>query len=759
MAVNGGHVLGSKRRGYREWVRSLVPVVFSTDQGGALLEAWEESDHYTMTIYRTQDLYKDSPHGINDMTVDEARATADALYPAFKFRWERNPADKYAVLNEPAAHDIKAMINHIAYEGRMMELAEVDGYSLCLANLASGTPDDGRVAGGESNGGIETWKQYWVPHIARGFEKGHVYGRHAYGPTDNFVADSVVQRIFEESDYLRSQGILGGIVLSEIGFNGGYGYIGDDKFMRNVAEFDQRARQDNMIVGPCWWTLGDWGDSESNWQSALPESTAYNLANPTPKWEVPESENGGTEPTTKEKVLWVASVQEQIVCGVRMNEEAGLFNEIVGEGLFPVHSEKTVAYDDDGTSRAAVIQAGEDVNRVKPRKVFGWEPGLPIYGFTDPFDDEPPPVDPPEFKLLVWPSEFHVITQEFGANPEIYKKYGLPGHNGWDIRSPMNSPFFAPQKGTIVWASNMQPSKPDEKSDYGFHVRIDHGDGYTSILAHAAANLPVQVGQIVQAGDIVGYSGNTGFSSGPHLHYELRKCPGDPGWPWCIVDPWYLLEPLYNPPSTGGISMRPYWLPVSSGPGPFFVLQHASGRTEDVQHQVAGNEVFVVKNRNYEHLRIHNGYVERREDSSPDPATSPGAFYLLSDNDTGWSRWSPEVWKEKDVFYREPTVIWYDDNCKIVQTDANVGTWLRFDEFHPSWTSPPSNASPSGVTLANVVELSWRLAPDSPPIERYWLAENVGYPVQWKNNEGKHSWISELPQGRDPLSRDVIHCL
>ena len=430
-------------------------------------------------------------------------------------------------------------------------------------------------------------------------------------------------------------------------------------------------------------------------------------------------------------------------------------NAIRTKGLIPVVSEFGRVYEENGNHY--VNQAGEDLAHILPREHFVYEPGVPIWSFTDPY--EPPVIPPQEFKLTHWPTVEHIITQGFGVNPQDYAQFGLPGHNGWDIRAPMGAAFFAPAPGTVVWASDTMPSDPSQKSAYGFHVRIDHGNGFTSILAHAAPDLNVQVGQTVKGGDIVGFSGNTGNSSGAHLHYEMRKCPGDPGWPWCIIDPWYLLEPLYNPPSTGGISMRPYWLPVASGPGPFFVLQHSTGRTEDIQHQVSGNEVWVVKNRHYEHLRIHNGFVERREDTSPDPATSPGDFYLLDDDGSGWSRWCPEIWKPNDTFYREPDVYWYDKDCNIVQVDENAGSWLRFDKFSPVWTSPASNASPNGITLNNVVEISWRGSPAGPPIERYWLAKNIGYPIQWMNSAGAHNWISELPQGRDPLSREVIHCI
>ena len=86
-------------------------------------------------------------------------------------------------------------------------------------------------------------------------------------------------------------------------------------------------------------------------------------------------------------------------------------------------------------------------------------------------------------------------------------------HDGLDFNAEIGAPVVAAAAGVVI-ASEFRP-------DYGNVVEIDHGEGLTSLYAHMS-KLKVQVGQVVKRGTPVGALGNTGRSTGPHLHFEVR---------------------------------------------------------------------------------------------------------------------------------------------------------------------------------------------------------------------------------------------
>ncbi|MFN2254743.1 MAG: peptidoglycan DD-metalloendopeptidase family protein [Candidatus Promineifilaceae bacterium] len=145
------------------------------------------------------------------------------------------------------------------------------------------------------------------------------------------------------------------------------------------------------------------------------------------------------------------------------------------------------------------------------------------------------------FKFEAWPSEYQVVTQWFGANPDIYAQFGLPGHDGIDIRAPQGSKIFSVAPGRV---SDVQPV-PDG-GGWGIHVRVAHLDGYETIYAHLESAL-VRVGNRVQAGTQIGIAGSTGFSSGAHLHLALKR-HGETyrNWPYNLTDPTPFIMPLLS---------------------------------------------------------------------------------------------------------------------------------------------------------------------------------------------------------------------
>ena len=87
-------------------------------------------------------------------------------------------------------------------------------------------------------------------------------------------------------------------------------------------------------------------------------------------------------------------------------------------------------------------------------------------------------------------------------------------HEGVDIANDLGTPVYATGDGAIEFAGNTG-------SNYGVAVEVNHGFGYKSWYAHLLRPA-VRVGQKVRRGDLIAYSGNSGLSTAPHLHYEVR---------------------------------------------------------------------------------------------------------------------------------------------------------------------------------------------------------------------------------------------
>ncbi len=112
---------------------------------------------------------------------------------------------------------------------------------------------------------------------------------------------------------------------------------------------------------------------------------------------------------------------------------------------------------------------------------------------------------------FIWPIPGqHNISSHFGYRA----KYGR-FHYGTDVMAPRGTKIVAMANGVVTFASS------GWNDGYGTVVMIDHGNGYQTRYAHLSG-INCRIGQTVSAGQVIGYSGNTGNSSGPHLHFEIR---------------------------------------------------------------------------------------------------------------------------------------------------------------------------------------------------------------------------------------------
>lgn len=138
-----------------------------------------------------------------------------------------------------------------------------------------------------------------------------------------------------------------------------------------------------------------------------------------------------------------------------------------------------------------------------------------------------------------------VVSSPFGPRPAP----NGPLHPGIDLRAPLGWPVMAVAAGKVV-DSRLSPNDPDwwrwgmkrpadwpaktpwpRVMGYGNLIKISHEDGTITVYAHLAKR-SVAVGDLVVAGQVIGEAGSTGFSSGPHLHFEVRTEGGR-----ALVDP------------------------------------------------------------------------------------------------------------------------------------------------------------------------------------------------------------------------------
>jgi len=134
--------------------------------------------------------------------------------------------------------------------------------------------------------------------------------------------------------------------------------------------------------------------------------------------------------------------------------------------------------------------------------------------------------------VLSWPIQPPTVTQGFGRTEFAATLgsdvYNGGGHNGIDFRAPVGTRISAADAGTVKDTGNTDTICPG--GSYGKWVIIEHANNLSTLYAHLSA-IAVVKGASVSSGDILGYSGSTGYVTGPHLHftvyatntYQLRK--------------------------------------------------------------------------------------------------------------------------------------------------------------------------------------------------------------------------------------------
>ena len=125
----------------------------------------------------------------------------------------------------------------------------------------------------------------------------------------------------------------------------------------------------------------------------------------------------------------------------------------------------------------------------------------------------------------LWPTDGGVISSLYGGRTGPING-GFDWHPGLDIAVDIGTPVYAAAMGTV--------EKAGWNGGYGQYVKIRHGNGYESAYGHMSG-IAVTAGQQVRKGEIIGFVGSTGYSTGPHLHFEVFVDGEN-------IDPLYMLK-------------------------------------------------------------------------------------------------------------------------------------------------------------------------------------------------------------------------
>jgi murein DD-endopeptidase MepM/ murein hydrolase activator NlpD len=109
--------------------------------------------------------------------------------------------------------------------------------------------------------------------------------------------------------------------------------------------------------------------------------------------------------------------------------------------------------------------------------------------------------------VFIWPLASGTLTSSFGPRGQSF-------HDGIDIGAPPGTPVHAAREGKVIYADTLR--------GYGNVVIVEHDGGYATVYAHNEDNL-VHAGDHVRQGDTVAHLGRSGRTSGPNLHFEVRK--------------------------------------------------------------------------------------------------------------------------------------------------------------------------------------------------------------------------------------------
>lgn len=127
---------------------------------------------------------------------------------------------------------------------------------------------------------------------------------------------------------------------------------------------------------------------------------------------------------------------------------------------------------------------------------------------------------------FAWPLEKVLVTQRFGKTVSSERLYVSGSHSGVDFRAAIGTPVYAVADGTVKGVGNTD--EQCYRASFGKWIFIEHNNGLSTTSAHLSSFV-VGAGDMVSKGDLIGYSGNSGRSTAPHLHLTVYATKGIDG--------------------------------------------------------------------------------------------------------------------------------------------------------------------------------------------------------------------------------------
>ena len=116
--------------------------------------------------------------------------------------------------------------------------------------------------------------------------------------------------------------------------------------------------------------------------------------------------------------------------------------------------------------------------------------------------------------VLAYPVADHYVTQKYGNTAFASWAYKTKFHNGIDFKASLGTPILAAEDGEVMAVGD------NGRVQYGKFILIKHNNNLATLYAHLSRQI-VQKGSVIKRGQVIGYSGNTGYSTGPHLHFGV----------------------------------------------------------------------------------------------------------------------------------------------------------------------------------------------------------------------------------------------